>query len=127
MMTASHSGDNQAFVFETHILIAKKKGKSVVDDESMDNLVSLISKNQELKITQKQAWLGKQKDIPDASTLSDLYGPMACMKIVQSLNLSMQLKVHAIDYVMGLSPSMQICFVLMDPTLRVAWLTSHIS
>ena len=44
MMTTLHSGDKQACVSETHTVMAKKKGNSMVGDESVDNLVSLMSK-----------------------------------------------------------------------------------
>ncbi|KAL5564875.1 hypothetical protein UlMin_028039 [Ulmus minor] len=99
-------------VSETAMQKAKKKGKSVAgENENVDNLVSLMSKNQEMKIAHKETWNEKYKGTPDTtSTLSDLYGPVACMKIVQSLDLSIELKVHALDYVMGLIPSLQKCF-----------------
>ena len=40
----------------------KKKGKSVAGgNEATDNLVSLISKNQEMKIAHIEAWFAKHK------------------------------------------------------------------
>ena len=129
MMVVPLSGDKCPCVSETSMQKAKKKRKSVAGgNEATENLVSLMSKNQELKIAHKEAWFVKQKGtLETTSTVSDPYGLVACMEIVQSLDLSIEHKVNAIDYVTGLSESMQKCFVLMDPTLRVAWLMKHIS
>ena len=129
MTTAPLSGEKRPCLSETTTRQAKKKGKSVAaGQEAKDNLISLMSRNQELKIAHKEAWFAKQKGTAETtSTVSDPYGPVACMEIVQSLDLSIEQKVNAIDYVTGLSESMQKCFVMMDPTVRVAWLMKHVS
>ena len=93
MTTMSFSGDKRPCVSETAMQIAKKKGKLVAGgNDAIDNLVSLMSKNQEMKIAHREAWFTKYKGTPDTtSTLSDPYGVVACMEIVQSLDLSIEL------------------------------------
>ena len=81
MTTAPLSGEKRPCLSETTTRQAKKKGKSVAaGQEAKDNLISLMSRNQELKIAHKEAWFAKHKGTPETtSTVSNPYGPVACM------------------------------------------------
>ncbi|KAL5579114.1 hypothetical protein UlMin_011556 [Ulmus minor] len=69
MNTTPISGDKRPCVSKNATQKAKKKGKSVAGrNPGIDNLVSLMSKNQEMKIAQREAWLAKHKETPDTTS-----------------------------------------------------------